>query len=546
MKQLKRTLCIVTALAMSVSLFMACSKKEDPKTQDKTAGSGKDTKVVWEKAPKVVGVHENNGSIETALGKNGHTLEDNPYNRYIFEKTGVRLEMKLLPSGSTEFKQKLAVELAGGNQIDFITYFNLQQDWMDTGTILPIASFMQKYKQHTANIEKDIPQDAWDGVTKVGSKGEDVIWGFPIRNEFGKPNLRGLYYRKDWLDKLKLEVPKTTDDLTKVMKAFTENDPDGNGQKDTFGLGTSKGFTHANWWMQLFGVDTYREELVGDKLVPYAHTEKAKYAYKTISNWVKSGYVNMEGFTDGKANENKIVNGKIGVMVASFSDIARFYETMHANGIKEAKWSLLDTPLVSSFDNKAYGFTRSDNFANVTMITAQAKESNYESIMKLLNWAYSPEGTDFLEYGFEGKEHKLVNGKKVRDTQYMYADQKTYLSVYEIGKSYNHVWPENFVQNFNVAKDLATQYSNAVATKGDQISWKPTDIKYKYPDLESFKLYPDYRKAIQDSQGKFVLGELDANDPKVWEDYNKQTEKYGFYKLLDEAYKKHYVEFKKK
>ncbi len=40
-------------------------------------------------------------------------------------------------------------------------------------------------------------------------------------------------FRQDWLDKLGLELPETTEDLYEVAKAFTEDDPDGNGQDDT-------------------------------------------------------------------------------------------------------------------------------------------------------------------------------------------------------------------------------------------------------------------------------------------------------------------------
>jgi len=43
------------------------------------------------------------------------------------------------------------------------------------------------------------------------------------------------YVRKDWLDKLGLQIPTTYDELVNVFEAFTKNDPDGNGKADTFG-----------------------------------------------------------------------------------------------------------------------------------------------------------------------------------------------------------------------------------------------------------------------------------------------------------------------
>ena len=40
--------------------------------------------------------------------------------------------------------------------------------------------------------------------------------------------------RKDWLDKVGMSMPKTTDDLYQLAKAFTTKDPNGDGKKDTY------------------------------------------------------------------------------------------------------------------------------------------------------------------------------------------------------------------------------------------------------------------------------------------------------------------------
>ena len=60
-----------------------------------------------------------------------------------------------------------------------------------------------------------------------------------------------LLIRKDWLDKLGLQPPKTWDDLAKVAQAFTTQDPDGDGKADTYGLAvpgsTSRGYISWYW-----------------------------------------------------------------------------------------------------------------------------------------------------------------------------------------------------------------------------------------------------------------------------------------------------------
>ncbi len=53
----------------------------------------------------------------------------------------------------------------------------------------------------------------------------------------GRPLSRsGLIYRKDWADNLGIETPKTIDEFYEMLRAFTEDDPDGNGKNDTIGL----------------------------------------------------------------------------------------------------------------------------------------------------------------------------------------------------------------------------------------------------------------------------------------------------------------------
>jgi len=51
----------------------------------------------------------------------------------------------------------------------------------------------------------------------------------------------GMIYREDWLQKLGLQPPKTLDELYTVLRAFTLNDPDGNGRQDTFGMAWTGG-----------------------------------------------------------------------------------------------------------------------------------------------------------------------------------------------------------------------------------------------------------------------------------------------------------------
>ncbi|MBO1722884.1 sugar ABC transporter substrate-binding protein, partial [Extibacter sp. GGCC_0201] len=49
--------------------------------------------------------------------------------------------------------------------------------------------------------------------------------------------------RQDWLDNLGLYMPTTAEELLDVMRAFTFDDPDGNGKDDTYGFTAAGGGT---------------------------------------------------------------------------------------------------------------------------------------------------------------------------------------------------------------------------------------------------------------------------------------------------------------
>ena len=56
------------------------------------------------------------------------------------------------------------------------------------------------------------------------------IYGMPYKSVTAIDNNQGmLYINQNWLDKLGLQIPKTTDELYNVCKAFATQDPNGNG-----------------------------------------------------------------------------------------------------------------------------------------------------------------------------------------------------------------------------------------------------------------------------------------------------------------------------
>ncbi len=45
-----------------------------------------------------------------------------------------------------------------------------------------------------------------------------------------------IYLRQDWMDALGLDMPETTEELREVLRAFVNDDPNGNAKKDEIGM----------------------------------------------------------------------------------------------------------------------------------------------------------------------------------------------------------------------------------------------------------------------------------------------------------------------
>jgi putative aldouronate transport system substrate-binding protein len=125
--------------------------------------------------------------------------------------------------------------------------------------------------------------------------------------------------RQDWLDNLGLEVPTTLDEYLAVMKAFTENDPDGNGQNDTYGwtgsinsAGVIAGFQPI---LGAFGA-LGDWQLQDNVLTPMAATENRRDALAYINTMIEAGVVDPDWSSQGGEDQRlKWKQGTIGLMV---------------------------------------------------------------------------------------------------------------------------------------------------------------------------------------------------------------------------------------
>jgi putative aldouronate transport system substrate-binding protein len=125
------------------------------------------------------------------------------------------------------YLEKIPLAIASGDLADlqFCNAFNDVPLMMEADVLGDVGPLLQ---EHGKNILAVTPEQAWDSTLYDG------VQVAAAHNVYDL-NIWLTIYRKDWLDKLGLGVPQTIDEYGEALRAFTANDPDGNGQADTYG-----------------------------------------------------------------------------------------------------------------------------------------------------------------------------------------------------------------------------------------------------------------------------------------------------------------------
>jgi putative aldouronate transport system substrate-binding protein len=143
----------------------------------------------------------------------------------IEEITDVDIQFSWIPDASKE--ERLNTSLASGSLADIVSLTILENSSVRNALKAGVFWEVGPYLDEFPNL-KGISQDMRNSASIEGK-----LYGIPMQKQVAR---NGVILRKDWLDKVGLPVPKTTAELMEVAKAFTEQDPDGNGVKDTTGF----------------------------------------------------------------------------------------------------------------------------------------------------------------------------------------------------------------------------------------------------------------------------------------------------------------------
>ncbi|MGO4546278.1 extracellular solute-binding protein [Paenibacillus sp. 2TAB23] len=327
----------------------------------------------------------------------------------IEEKFNVDLKLDYMVVGE-DYKNKMNVQLAGGDIPDiFIGDGAASQKYATDGLLADLTTYLNE--ETMPNYYKWVKQQELDSYQLKGTGFNRGILPF-MRNQFP-----AWYVRKDWLDKLNLEVPASYDEMIEVMRQFTNNDPDGNNKKDTYGFSTSGNgasipLEFPQWLANGFVADF---QIANGSFVDNRTDLGVQKVIEDIIAISNEGILDPDWFlSKSPGHLDKAAQGKIGMFFsgdqnAALEGVPNSIQSRTKAINPEADWQPFN-PFPDKPAIWKYGVPEASIMVGKTV--AEQKPENVIRSFEILNWLTGEEGYLLTHYGQEGR-HYTKNGNTI-------------------------------------------------------------------------------------------------------------------------------------
>ncbi|WP_240763012.1 extracellular solute-binding protein [Paenibacillus thalictri] len=423
----KRTLPLL--LASTCLLAAACSRQpaEPPKIPSADSGAAPSQGIKYT-APFKDGKYDPPIDLSTIAEitssttfKNGETMENNVHTKWAMDRLGIQLKYNwTAPQANKAFETRLRLALSANEEMpDVVAVRNTQlaNDLIDTGKFMEVGKLWEQYASPMYKKAVNEDPSMWYPFMR-----SDGAYAIPIP-EYSWNDDTILYIREDWMEKLNLKAPETIADLEKIMDAFVNQDPDGNGKKDTYGVAfgfrdsLNAGMASASWLFGAYGTVAEIWNQQPDGTLAYGSVQPgAKLALGKMKEWMDKGYIHKEAaLQDDSKASSLFTSGKVGIIggphwmtLFPLADLQK-----NVPGAKFKAYAIPKGP-----DGKQ-GRKGNLNFSGAVLINKNAKHPEaffvYENYL-FEHFAWPQKGDEFQYQFKEGYDYAIVDGKPTADT----------------------------------------------------------------------------------------------------------------------------------
>ncbi|KZZ86055.1 extracellular solute-binding protein [Bacillus sp. SJS] len=449
--------------------------------------------------------------------------------KMINEKFNVDYQVQFVPQA--DYQEKLSAVVASGDVPDMVGFEAVDTrfaKWAGQGAFLPLDEYIGKYE-----TLKNVPDHIWESM-KVNGK----IYGIPTY--YPEADLTPII-RKDWLDKLGLEMPKNYEELKAVALAFTKNDPDGNGKNDTYGFAMGEkinpDFDMGAYW----NAESWLHKDKDGKYIPGMISDARKEMIQFFADLYKEKAITQDYAVLTWPDTNKeFFSGKAGIFVGAPRGMSEPYYA----GLLELQPNAEFAPLYPFADPDGNtGYTATSGYGGITAISADlAKDpGKIKKILEMMEFGRTfypreqrtPENKEFdWWWGNEGKGYTMQDGTAVLDPNF--ATEGKTPSTYYVD---NAMWPPNedvneFYKDYKnekvskLAKELEEMHKSTKHYMNPVNGLVSETAQQKKEEFDQF-LFDEQAKMIAGQRpvsewDKMVEEFLNMGGQKMIEEYNSQ------------------------
>jgi len=456
---------------------------------------------------------------------------DTEYTKELMKRTNTVLKFQHVPAANdSQTTEGFNILIASGDYPDIIEYKWIDYPGgpaaaLDDGVIIPLNDVFKKYCPNVSKILAENPD-----IAKMVSTDDGRYYVFPfLRGTSYADNMlifsEGWVMRKDLIDKLGMEIPRTPEEFEKVLrglKAMGVKTPM-TLRKDHISRALAPGFdSFSNGGSDCFYVENGK--------VHCGLIEPQRKTYlETVARWYKDGLLDNDYFAvDKKTQQTKMLNNEVGITYApGGSGIGTWLPAMQK---KNPDVKLVSAAPMTPDKSRYAKFAKMNTLYNNSGTSAAISKSckNVEAAAKLLDYNYSEEGHMLANFGIEGLTYNMVNGyPKYTD---LIMKNPNGLSINQAMSMYirGHI-SGPFVQD---NRELE-QYYEMPELKDALKYWTMTDMgKYLYPPAapsaddasKLSQIMNNVNTYSDEMESKFITGQLPISD---FDKYVAQLKKFG-------------------
>ncbi len=285
----KRVLTVLLSAAMVIGTITGCGQNTAGTSESADTGSQSEESEEGITLKIMLGIRDVDSLTE---------ISEMPAIQRLEEQTGINLEWEVVKG--SDWETKLNLMFASGDYPDIILAPNVTVDYEEYGVTQQLliqlnddltSQYMPNYTERR-EAEADDPTNSL-----IASDGNKYSVGYLVGQNI---NTNQHYFiNQQWLDNLGLETPTNIDELTQVLRAFKENDADGDGDSTNeipLEMGLDTGFYGIRYILPLFGVPADGDKWIyidDDKNVVFAPTTDN---FRATMEWLHKLY--SEGLID--------------------------------------------------------------------------------------------------------------------------------------------------------------------------------------------------------------------------------------------------------